>query len=112
MAFRTTIYCGDDTETRLQVLLRTAKDDPANWSSKTGKPAPTNTNQLFSLLIEIGYDLVTSNQPAAVLGEPKPIWETLSEIGASAPSEAWSGEPKDLATNLDHYLYDAPREDE
>ncbi len=112
MAFRTTIYCGDDTETRLQVLLRTAKDDPAGWSSKTGKPAPTNTNQLFSLLIEIGYDLITGSQPATLLGEPEPIWETLSEIGSLAPSEAWSDVPEDLAANLDHYLYGAPREDE
>lgn len=35
----------------------------------------------------------------------KPIWETLAELGASVPKEAWDTVPPDLAKRLDHYLY-------
>lgn len=100
MASRTTIYCSDDTENMLRTLLQTVKDDPAAWSSQTGKPAPTNTSQLFSLLIEIGYDLVIGSQPVTMLGEPKPIWKTGAESGA--------GPPLDLGAAVDSHLYDTP----
>lgn len=43
-------------------------------------------------------------EPAFVEGT-KPIWETLSELGASAPKDAWDTVPTDLGKRLDHYLY-------
>lgn len=39
-----------------------------------------------------------------------PIWETIAEIGKSIPEEEWDKVPTDLATNLDHYLYNEPKE--
>jgi hypothetical protein len=41
--------------------------------------------------------------------DPRPIWEIAEEIGRSIPPEEWEKIPKDLATNLDHYLYGAPK---
>lgn len=40
------------------------------------------------------------------------IWEIALEIGSSAPESEWAKVPADLAENLDHYLYDAPRKEE
>jgi hypothetical protein len=41
-------------------------------------------------------------------GRP-PIGEILAQIGEELPSEALDELPTDLASNLDHYLYGAPR---
>ncbi|HUT53828.1 MAG TPA: hypothetical protein VM658_10595 [bacterium] len=40
----------------------------------------------------------------------RPIWEVVSEIGASVPEEEWAKVPTDLSKNLDHYLYGAPKD--
>jgi len=40
----------------------------------------------------------------------RPIWEVIAEIGASVPEEDWAKVPNDLASNLDHYLYGAPKQ--
>jgi hypothetical protein len=42
----------------------------------------------------------------------RPFWEEIIELGASIPKEEWDKVPKDLAKNLDHYLYGAPKEEE
>lgn len=105
MAMRTTIYCNDVIESKLNELLIKAKTDPANWSLKTGKAAPSNTNQLISVLIEIGYDLLIDQPAVSALAEERPVWETVADIGASLPEEAWDDIPDDLAINLDYYLY-------
>ena len=42
--------------------------------------------------------------------EARPIWEVISEIGASVPDEEWAKVPTDLARNLDHYLYGVPKQ--
>jgi len=34
------------------------------------------------------------------------------ELGASIPDEEWAKVPADLAKNLDHYLYGAPKEED
>lgn len=33
------------------------------------------------------------------------VWEVLADMGASLPKEDWARVPKDLAKNLDNYLY-------
>jgi len=40
----------------------------------------------------------------------KPIWEAALEISAGVPEEEWAKIPADLAKNLHHYLYGAPKE--
>ena len=58
------------------------------------------------------------HQPAAAPAEnagenePKPIWEIAAELGAQIPEEEWAKVPSDLSTNLDHYLYGAPKSEE
>lgn len=37
--------------------------------------------------------------------KPKPVWETVAEIGESVPEEEWAGVPADLAENSHYYLY-------
>jgi len=34
-----------------------------------------------------------------------PLWQTIVELGAGLPAEAWDGVPTDLASNLHRYLY-------
>lgn len=45
-------------------------------------------------------------------GRKKPIWEVAQELSARIPDEEWAKVPSDLSTNLDHYLYDAPKSEE
>lgn len=42
----------------------------------------------------------------------RPIWEIVEEISSSVPKEEWEKLPTDLAKNLDHYLYGAPKQTE
>jgi len=42
----------------------------------------------------------------------KPLWQSIIDVSANVPPEEWDRVPKDLATNLDHYLYGRSREDE
>lgn len=41
-----------------------------------------------------------------------PLWQSVIALGASVPSEEWDRVPKDLAANLDHYLYGSAGEEE
>lgn len=38
-----------------------------------------------------------------------PIWDTIREIAAGVPDEAWDAVPTDLAEQHDHYLYGTPK---
>ena len=40
------------------------------------------------------------------------IWEKIAKIRESIPKEAWDDVPTDLASNLDHYLYGAPKKNQ
>jgi hypothetical protein len=42
----------------------------------------------------------------------RPFWEEIIELGARNPKEELDKIPEDLAKNLDHYLYGAPKEEE
>jgi hypothetical protein len=50
-------------------------------------------------------ELDETDQRRKYTGNVKPIWQTLVEIGESAPDDAWSRVPTDLSKRLDHYLY-------
>jgi len=41
-----------------------------------------------------------------------PIWDVVEEISSSVPDEEWAKLPADLAKNLDHFLYGAPKQTE
>jgi hypothetical protein len=41
----------------------------------------------------------------------KTPWEIASKLMADIPKEAWDNVPSDLSTNVDHYLYGAPKQD-
>ena len=41
-----------------------------------------------------------------------PLWQSIVELGASVPSEAWDRVPTNLAADLDHYLYEGSSETE
>ena len=48
----------------------------------------------------------------AAVGAPtseRPIWETILEMAAEVPEDEAIKLPRDLAQNVDHYLYGAPR---
>ena len=42
-------------------------------------------------------------------GGDRPIWERIAELAATLPEEAIAGLPTDGASQLDHYLYGAPK---
>ncbi len=62
MAQRTTIYCNDETESRLKAMLSLAISTPAIWSQQIGKAAPTNLNQLVKALVDLGYETLIQKQ--------------------------------------------------
>jgi hypothetical protein len=41
-----------------------------------------------------------------------PLWQSVIDLGASLPPEVWDRVPKDLAANLDRYLYASSGKDE
>ena len=41
----------------------------------------------------------------------QPFWENIAEIGAQIPESEWAKIPRDLATNFEHYMYGAPKEE-
>jgi len=62
--------------------------------------------------VVVTIDSSVENAASAAAPEPRPIWEVALEIGASVPDEEWARVPGDLAKNLDHYLYGAPKHEE
>jgi hypothetical protein len=38
-----------------------------------------------------------------------PMWQRIVELGKSVPASEWTNVPKDLAANVDHYLYGAQK---
>jgi len=43
--------------------------------------------------------------PLALEENARPVWESISEIGAQVPEEEWDQVPTDLSKELDRYLY-------
>lgn len=41
-----------------------------------------------------------------------PIWQVAAEIASQVSDEDWAKVPRDLARNVDHYLYGAPKKKE
>jgi hypothetical protein len=61
------------------------RDYPPGWSSR---PAESSTK---------------------LPDDDRPIWERIAELAATLPEEAIEGLPTDGASQLDHYLYGAPK---
>jgi hypothetical protein len=60
--------------------------------------------------VTFGSDEISEVAP--VTSPRRPIWEVAREIGSSVPDAEWAKVPKDLAENLDHYLYGTPKPEE
>jgi hypothetical protein len=71
--------------------------------------APTGKIKRVASVESLAVEAVEAPEPAT---SSKPIWEVALEIGASIPEEEWAKIPTDLAKNLHHYLYGAPKEKE
>lgn len=60
-----------------------------------------------------GYPPGWSSRPVApsteLPSDDRPIWERIAEFAAALPEEAIAGIPIDGASQLDHYLYGAPK---
>lgn len=41
-----------------------------------------------------------------------PIWKVAADLGERIPKDEWAKVPSDLAKNVDHYLYGAPKVEE
>lgn len=55
-------------------------------------------------------DAPAEKAPASSAQPPtRPIWEVAMELGAAVPESDWAKVPRDLAKNLDHYLYGTPK---
>ncbi|MGI9026524.1 MAG: hypothetical protein ACR2GP_13290 [Burkholderiaceae bacterium] len=62
-------------------------------------------------LVRVDSVSAASMQEPEFVDGPKPIWETLTEIGASIPDGVWAQVPTDLSKRLDHYLYSSNEAD-
>jgi hypothetical protein len=60
-----------------------------------------------------GYPPGWSSRPAApsvnLPSDDRPIWERIASLAAALPEEVIAGLPTDGASQLDHYLYGAPK---
>lgn len=65
----------------------------------------SRSDRLLRKFVSIDAVSVAPADRDAFVEGAKPIWETIAEIGASAPDEAWAEVPSDLSKRLDHYLY-------
>lgn len=71
-------------------------------------PSPCNVNLHTS-----AFSTTSTSPPHRLPSKRRrPIWEIGAEIAASIPDEEAKKLPKDLSRNLDHYLYDVPKEEE
>jgi hypothetical protein len=50
-------------------------------------------------------------QPAGrrYVKDAMPIWKVAADLGKRIPKEEWAKVPRDLAKNVDHYLYGAAK---
>ncbi len=64
------------------------------------------------IIVMLGSPAAKSSQEALAHGSARPIWEIIEEVGAEVPASEWAKVPEDLAKNLDHYLYGAPKHEE
>lgn len=55
---------------------------------------------------------VTDAPTTREVPETRPLLDVIDELIAGVPESDWDSVPTDLARNLDHYLYGAPKEDE
>jgi hypothetical protein len=62
------------------------------------------------VMLDPTVEKVLETSPAT--SSPRPIWEVAMELGAAVPDSDWAKVPRDLAKNLDHYLYGAPKLEE
>ena len=51
-----------------------------------------------------------SSEPNGTGEDRRPIWEIVEEVNAGLPADTWDSVPTDASTNLDHYLYGAPKQ--
>ena len=66
-------------------------------------------------VIQDGLDLLearNANGAPPQEEDGRSISEIIMQIGREVPEDAWRDVPTDLAKNLDHYFYGAPKESE
>jgi hypothetical protein len=59
-----------------------------------------------------GLNSVSFEEDALPHASMPMIWELIEKVGAEVPDSEWAKVPEDLAKNLDHYLYGAPKHEE
>ena len=62
-------------------------------------------NRNIKRIISISSLILQQISEAQFDENARPIWEVAMEIGAAVPDKEWEKAPKDLAANIDHYLY-------
>ena len=72
----------------MRVLLEFVRNEPAEWSSRTGYSAPTTVNQLITQLIQYGHGLVFRQLSPANFSEKAPVWEEHSDSISDIPIDA------------------------
>jgi hypothetical protein len=75
---------------------------------------PTNSHQAVAILKQLGFE--TSYAGHGEGGELSPpsapessITDLVAHIRSGVPDREWRRLPRDLATNVDHYLYGSPK---
>ena len=67
---------------------------------------PPNKQQEALRLLD---SLATSPSSEGTGVDRRPVWAVVNEINADLPADTWENVPTDGSTNLDHYLYGAPK---
>lgn len=114
MAKRTTIYCSDETEDKLDQLLVLAETQPAYWSSLTGKAAPRNLNQLITALVELGHERLVADEPDDSIGHntrgvPVIVAKNFKIRQLAADYQTISQDPADIRRHHPHLTLEEVR---
>lgn len=78
---------------------------------------PTNSHQAVAILEGLGFEThyVKDSEPVnietAKADRSEPIYKTILKLAEKVPDSEWSKLPRDLAINIDKYLYGKKRLD-
>jgi hypothetical protein len=95
----------DDLEDQVTAALRDHRTRKVRVRGRAefspqGKPLRLTEIESWELVVADG---------ASVDDSARPIEDILTELASGVPSADWKRLPKDLSTNLDHYLYGTPK---
>lgn len=91
---------GRFSETQEAQVLEALHDHRTAWLRVQGIGEFSRSDRLLRKFLSVDAVSVAPAAGQAFVEDAKPIWETIAEIGASAPDEAWAEVPSELSIRI------------